>query len=241
LAAVHVRETTARAITTQDGKEFPLVRNGRFLQARIGKLAFPATLQAKVKFQSDAPEHLFDFTFERYSKDAPMPATTMTNAAPGATPARSPAPTNSASSAAAQAVAPAPPPSAPPGGLAASTPVPDFVQVAIPDTLSELLAQLRLRNDEIKSLIDRGGYASVYVPALQAKDLALALDSHRSELGVGREKMLESAVNRLVRHAYLLDAVGDLGNREQIVEVYARFAAAVTDVDAAFSKRPGER
>jgi len=46
------------------------------------------------------------------------------------------------------------------------------------------------------------------------------------------------AVNRLVRTAYLLDAFGDLGNKEKIAAAYERFAAAVQDIESAFPKSP---
>src|SRR5262249_49970644 len=68
----------------KEGQEIPLVRNGRVLEAKIGKLAFPAAMQVRLSFQPDAPEHLFDFIFEKFSKDLPAPVVTTTNAAPGA-------------------------------------------------------------------------------------------------------------------------------------------------------------
>jgi hypothetical protein len=40
-----------------------------------------------------------------------------------------------------------------------------------------------------------------------------------------------------VRSAYLLDAFGDIGNRQQIGEAYSMFTAAVTDIESAFPKR----
>ena len=100
-----------------------------------------------------------------------------------------------------------------------------------------MLAQLHERNEQIKALIDRGQFGSVYVPAFQAKDVALALDAHRHALPPDRQKIVEPAVNRLVRDAYLLDAVGDLGNKQQIGAAYARFASAVKDIESAFPKQ----
>jgi hypothetical protein len=97
-----------------------------------------------------------------------------------------------------------------------------------------MLAQLRERNEQIKALIDRGQFASVYVPAFQAKDVALALDARRGELPANRQRIVEPAVNRLVRNAYLLDAFGDLGNKQQISEAYERFALAVREIESAF-------
>jgi heavy metal-binding protein len=215
LALAHVRDTTARVILSS-GSEFPLARKGRYLEARIGRLPFPVTMRAKVKFQPEAPEHLFDFSFEQYSKDAPAAGPALTTAAPTTAPAASAATT-----------------SAPEPGVDSA-----LVPVPIPETVPEMLAQLSTRNDQIKALIDRGQFASVYVPAFQAKDVALALESHTTELPADGQKTIGPAVGRLVRTAYLLDAFGDLGNKQQILEAYARFAAAVKDIETAFPKQP---
>jgi len=212
-----VRATKARLIL-KDGKEVPLVRNGRFLEAKLGKLPLPVSVQAKVKFQETSPEHQFDFTFEKFSVDAPVPAaptatTTMTNAT---TPAAT---------------------TGPPLLEVAATPADaGLVPLPIPETVPEMLAQLKTRNEQIKAFIDRGAFAAVYVPAFQAKDVALALDAKKTELSPDKQRALSPAVNRLIRSAYLLDAFGDLGNKQQIVEAYARFSGAVQEIDAAFQK-----
>jgi hypothetical protein len=119
------------------------------------------------------------------------------------------------------------------------TPLLSPLQRTFPDALPDALAQLRVRNGEIKELMERGEFGSIYVPALQAMELALALETHRSELRPGAEKLLDAAQNRVVRYAYLLDVVGDLGNRDLAVAAYAQFEAAERDVEAAFIKKPG--
>src|SRR5215211_3904715 len=70
--------------TTKEVAAFPLLRSGRFLEAKVGSVRMPARLSAKVKFEGSTAEHLFDFSFEDYSKDAAPRATT--TAAPAATP-----------------------------------------------------------------------------------------------------------------------------------------------------------
>jgi hypothetical protein len=45
-------------------------------------------------------------------------------------------------------------------------------------------------------------------------------------------------LQRLVRFAWLLDAFGDLGNRQQVEDAYAAFARAVADVASAFGGAP---
>lgn len=251
LALEQVRATQARVILTKDGKEFPLVRNGRFLEAKVGKLPFPAVMQARVKFQPEAPEHLFDFTFESYSKDLPAPAATTTSTmtpAPSASAATpSPPATPPAASSAAPPSTPTAPPVVPPPSSATMPPTTEaapstidaaLVPVAIPETVPEMLAQLRTRNEQIKMFIERGAFASVYVPAFQAKDVALALDAHKHELPPDRQRIVSPAVNKLIRSAYLLDAFGDLGNKQQIADAYTRFAAAVQEIESAFPKQP---
>lgn len=220
--------------TTKEITVFPLVRNGRFLEARVGALTMPARMSAKVKFDAAAPEHLFDFSFEEYSKD-PGAAPRVTTAAPSTAAPLPPKPVPAATAAA----TPDPPPVPDPTTTATIASAADaaFAPAPIPDTVPEILAQLRTRADQIKAFIDRGSFASVYVPAFQAKDLALALDAHKGELSGERRKVAEPAMARLVRAAYMLDAFGDLGNRQQIAEAYEMFSAALADIESAFPKR----
>src|SRR2546425_2167864 len=72
-----VRQMTGRIIT-KSGASFPLVpvQNGRYLEAKIGKVPFPAEMAAKVKFKSTLPEHHFDFAFPDYSKEPAAPVLT---------------------------------------------------------------------------------------------------------------------------------------------------------------------
>jgi hypothetical protein len=113
---------------------------------------------------------------------------------------------------------------------------PGLITAPIPETVPEMLSQLRLRDEQIKAFIERGAFANVYVPAFQAKDLALALDEHKKELPLDRQQVAEPAIARVVRYAYILDAFGDLGNRQQIVEAYDRFTAAVKEIESAFPR-----
>jgi hypothetical protein len=229
LAVAQVRATQARVILTKDGKEFPLVRNGRFLEARVGKLPFPAVMQAKVRFKPEEPEHLFDFTFEQFSKDLPAPVTTLTAA-------RSPSPAGAAAGAAAR---PAPAAASAPTVETAPTAVDSaLVPLPIPETVPEMLAQLRTRDEQIRMFIDRGAFASVYVPAFQAKDVALALEQKKIELPPDRQRVVGPAVTEVIKSAYLLDAFGDLGNKQQIVDAYSRFTAAVKQLEGAFPHQP---
>ena len=204
---------------SRTGKDatYSLVRSGRYLQATIGKLPLPAEMYAKVKFTPDGNDNRFDFAFPAYSKEPhAIPTTTMTNAAPAP------------STAAPVAAAPSPMPDV------SSGIDPALVSLPIPGTVAEMLAQLKARTDQVGTLIDHGTFAAIYVPAFQAKDLALALDDHKNELPPERRKIVAPAITRLVRSAYLLDAFGDIGNKQQITEAYTKFAEAVKDIQSAF-------
>ena len=78
------------------------------------------------------------------------------------------------------------------------------------------------RTDQIRTLIDRGMFADVYVPAFHAKDLALALAERGKALPPDRRRVADPAISKLVRSAYLLDAFGDLGNKQQISAAFMR-------------------
>jgi hypothetical protein len=45
-------------------------------------------------------------------------------------------------------------------------------------------------------------------------------------------------VTEVIKSAYLLDAFGDLGNKQQIVDAYSRFTAAVKQLEGAFPRQP---
>lgn len=245
LKAVDARPITARLVTKQvydpstakenEIEKYPLVRKGSYLEAPIGQRSLPARMSAKVTFKAGDKENLFDFTFDAFSKDPAAPAT-VTSAAPAkpsATTAKKPAPVAPTS------VAKTAPRAAPTDPNLIELGVnPALITVPIPDTVPEMLAQLRTRTDQIRQFIDKGELAAIYVPAFQAKDLALALDEHRRELSAEKQKVVEPAVQKVVRSAYMLDAFGDLGNKQQIVEAYAIFTAAVKDIQSAFPEKP---
>jgi hypothetical protein len=250
LARDQVRLMTGRVIT-QSGASFPLVavQNGRYLEAKVGKLEFPAEMAAKLKFKATSPEHHFDFTFAEYSKEPVAPVTTTAateskqpqNAQPAHRSAEregGSTPSNVASAASASSAAnPTPVTSMPAESPASAGVDPGLVPLPIPETVPEMLAQLSQRSEQIKRFIEQGSFANVYVPAFQAKDLALALDEHTKDLSPEQLKVAGPAIKRLVRSAWLLDAFGDIGNRQQITEAYAQFVAAVKDVESVFPGR----
>ena len=246
-----VQKTTARLVlnetfdqATKTSKELsavPLVpaQNGRYLEARIAQGSLPAQLTAKIKFQPAASEHRFDFTFAEYSKE---PAFGITQVSPERSRGASAGRSREAPPVQAQLPGAGPPkpaaaaPPAPPSAAAASTGVdPGLIPLPIPESVPEILTQLAQRTEQVRRFIDQGSFASVYVPAFQAKDLALALDQHTKDLSSDRRKLADPAIKQLVRSAWLLDAFGDLGNREHIGQAFEQFVAAAKEVESAFS------
>jgi hypothetical protein len=221
IAAVRAYKATLVVKDPTNGKEttYSLVRSGTTMQASIGKLPLPAEMYASVVFAPGGKPNRFDFTFTDYSREPHATgAPTLTKTTPATTaPLVETLPTPSASS---------------------SSIDPALVPLPIPDTVPEMLAQLTTRTDQIRAFIDKGTFAAIYVPAFQAKDLALALDEHKQELTPERRKVAEPAIAKLVRSAYLLDAFGDIGNKQQISEAYAKFVEAARDIHASFLNPP---
>lgn len=210
-----------------NGRAFPLtsMSSRTYLEAKIPKAALPATMQARVHFtKDDGKGNVFDFTFADYSKNPAPIAPTATGAAMSAPPITARVPTAAGAPAAA----------APRPAAAAPTTEPLTLSQTIPGTVPEILIALRTRTDQIRGLIDKGLFGEVYVPAFQAKDLAVALETHQSEVSPDRRPVSEAALSTLVRDAYLLDAFGDLGNKQQISDAFTEFNAAATDVMASF-------
>ena len=96
---------------------------------------------------------------------------------------------------------------------------------------------MELRRGEVETLIHDGSFGMVYVPTMMAKDVALALGDHASELTDRQRVSLTSAVRKLVVAAWRLDQYGDLGDREKITQAYTLFAAAAAEIKNAYAER----
>ena len=231
LATEKIRDVQARVVTkedfdpatrkTTDVVAFPLktVRNRPYLEARVDSTFLPAEMTAKVRFGNEQPEYRFDFTFEKLTKDPLVPIA-------GPVQAKS-APSQPSSVAAPAATAPTTGATVP-GADAALTPLP------IPATMSGIVDQLKARQRQVGELVMRGDFGAVWVPAFQAKDLAIALEPHLAHLPQEKRDLAEPAINNVVRTAWLLDAAGDVGNRQQIESVFTSFSAAVGSLVTAF-------
>jgi hypothetical protein len=175
--------------TTREISAFPLKMSteGDYLEARIGRMKFPADVTAKLKFKSGDQEYRFDFTFAEFSVDK------------AATPSD----------------------------------VPSSL-FEVPDDLAEVLKLLDERVTLIGALVQKGAFSEVWVPAFQAKDLALSLDARTRTLPLARRAVATGEVERLVRAAWMLDASGDTGNRSDVEEAYGALASAAREVKATF-------
>lgn len=96
----------------------------------------------------------------------------------------------------------------------------------IPDTADEIFEAIMHRDARIQELIANGVWPDLYIPALEAKDLVLALHAREGEL-------VSVPAKKLVRAAWLLDVYGDLGNREKVEIAYQLFEDSIQDLEAA--------
>jgi Heavy metal binding domain len=100
-----------------------------------------------------------------------------------------------------------------------------------------LLNDLNARRAEVETLLKSGNYGAIYVPALQAKDTALDIQTrHASAAGIDRDA-LEANVKQIVLSAYLLDNYGDIGDGPKVQEAFAAFNAAIAALDSLVSGR----
>lgn len=99
----------------------------------------------------------------------------------------------------------------------------------IPDTEEEIRAAIRERNERIVALIGRGSWPDLYIPALEAKDLVLALSAKAGE-------RVALPAKKLVRAAWLLDVHGDLGNRLEVESAYRLFVEGIEELEEAYGR-----
>jgi hypothetical protein len=227
--------------TTRTSKELSTLplsasRAGSYLEARVDAAALPTELTAKVRFKEGGDEYRFDFTFPAVTIDpSAAVAAPRTAAVAGTTTARKPASAQTKTPPAAPRRASVPPSAASATLETVAAPDPSLIQLPIPESVPEILVQLTTRRRQVGELIARGNFAAVFVPAFQAKDLAIALEGRLDSLASDRRDLAGPAIERLVRTAWQLDAFGDLGNRQQLQDTFADFSVAVADVARAFT------
>jgi len=104
--------------------------------------------------------------------------------------------------------------------------------------MAELLADLGKRRDEVRALVQKGDFGAIWVPAFQAKDVAVALEPHVDHLATQERSHAEPALADVVRTAWQLDAAGDTGNAEEVGKAFTLFTDAVSRLTVAFSATP---
>ena len=206
--------------TSRELASTPLVlaRNGAFFEARIERLPLPAKMTAKISFSPDVKESRFDFVFPSYSLDVPAPALT--------TSAAKPAPVAPIAPIAPAPIAPAP--------IAPTAPVAPIAPASAPIAPDSLLSALKARRAEVESLLKTGALGGIYVPALQAKDLAL--DIQAAHAG-GNRDAIESRIKQIVVAAYQLDNYGDVGDAAKAQEAYRTMSTAIAELDSLLPER----
>jgi len=121
------------------------------------------------------------------------------------------------------------------GDALAAVPLADRIRPVIPELTSEIVTGLAERDQEILGLVARGAFTEIFIPALQAKELALALNQRAEALPTRIRNNVRIAVRSLVRAAWLLDWYGDLGNKQQVSDAYDIFGAAVSEIVALYA------
>ncbi|MBA2305321.1 MAG: hypothetical protein H0W08_22190, partial [Acidobacteria bacterium] len=105
-------------------------------------------------------------------------------------------------------------------------------KASLPEDISEVLRLLETRTREIRTLIDQGNFASVYVPTMIAKDVALQLADRAAAFPPPLRLRVVEAVSHVVRTAWNLDRLGDIGDRKQLIRSQQEFASAIAQIRA---------
>ncbi|MEE2791625.1 MAG: hypothetical protein VX453_08345 [Acidobacteriota bacterium] len=121
------------------------------------------------------------------------------------------------------------------GDAPAAVPLSARILPDIPEEPQNIAAEIAARDFQIQELIGRGAFTEIFIPALQAKELALALQRGSAELSLAARNQVRIAVRHLVRAAYLLDWYGDLGNKNDVDSAYGVFGSAVGEISAVYN------
>ncbi len=198
----------AASVVTDRSSPLTVAKNGTYLEGRAAGAALPARMSARVRFKPGEPEHQFDFAFNAYTADVRLkPDAAGTDAANVRL---------KADAAGADAASVRLKPDAPGVGGAVD--------------------QIRALDRQIADAIERRAFSEIWVPALEAKDLALTIEADAGG-PPARRGAISIAVKDLVRAAWMLDTYGDLGNAEQIARAHTRFTAALDRLAEALAER----
>jgi hypothetical protein len=106
---------------------------------------------------------------------------------------------------------------------AATVPALPADELRIPESAEDIYREILRRNERLQDLIRKGEWQNLYIPALEAKDLVLALVEREGD-------RVERPARKLVRAAWLLDSHGDLGNRLEVEAAFQLFEEAVAEL-----------
>jgi hypothetical protein len=116
----------------------------------------------------------------------------------------------------------------------ATLPLAERIRPRIPEATRDIVSGIDARNEEISRLVAEGRFTEIFIPALQSKELALALDQRAEALPAEGRNQVRIAVRSLVRAAWLLDWYGDLGNKQQVSEAHDVFNEAVEGINQVY-------
>jgi hypothetical protein len=119
-----------------------------------------------------------------------------------------------------------------------AAPRPSAGALLVPSTPEEIAIAIAERNRRLRVLVLEGALSQIYVPAIEAKDLALALETRAAGGPDVDRTALAWALKELVRAAWLLDDYGDLGNRELVEGAYRRFDEASSSIASLYGVAP---
>ncbi len=122
--------------------------------------------------------------------------------------------------------------------LVTSVPLAERIRPRIPERPNDIVAEIIKRDQEVQELINRGAFTEIFIPALQSKELALALNDRVDSLPLRARSEVLIAVRHLVRSAWLLDWYGDLGNKQQVSSAYDIFGSAVNTIAQVYDLTP---
>ena len=82
---------------------------------------------------------------------------------------------------------------------------PALINVAIPGTLKEIVTEIGVRNRDISKLIAAGRFADIWLPAFEAKDLALAIIGYGPGMPTYKRRgIIRQSIGWCTRHGCLM-------------------------------------
>ncbi|MEC9348205.1 MAG: hypothetical protein VX387_00685, partial [Planctomycetota bacterium] len=107
--------------------------------------------------------------------------------------------------------------------------------LVIPASAAGIVSELSSRDERVQVLLREQDYKRLFLPAFEAKALALALEKKMAPgEPADRKRGLGRAVKEVVRGAWLLDHFGDQGDRTEVLRQYDVFSSGVKALEALY-------